>query len=35
MGVDDITACRAGITESLTDDHELLLALEEMVLSIF
>ena len=34
-GVDRITACRAGITESLTDDPELLTALDEMVLSVF
>lgn len=35
MGVDKISACRAGITESLTDDPELLSALDEMTLSIF
>lgn len=34
-GINTIDACRAGITESLTDDPELLLALEEMILSIF
>lgn len=28
-------ACRAGITESLTDDPELLAALDEMILSVF
>lgn len=34
-GVDTLVSCRAGITESLTDDPELLAALDEMVLSIF
>lgn len=34
-GINIIDACRSGITESLTDDPELLLALEEMILSIF
>lgn len=34
-GISIPNACRAGIIESLTDDHELLSALEEMVLSIF
>lgn len=34
-GIEIIDACRAGITESLTDDPELLAALDEMVLSIF
>ena len=34
-GIDTITACRAGIVESLTDDPELLAALDEMILSIF
>lgn len=34
-GVDKITACRAGMIESLTDDAELLSALDEMVLSLF
>lgn len=35
MGIDNISACRAGITESLTDDPELLSALDEMILSLF
>lgn len=34
-GISKIDACRAGICESLTDDPELLTALEEMVLSLF
>lgn len=34
-GLDIRTACRAGIIESLTDDPELLGAMEEMVQSIF
>lgn len=34
-GIKKITACRAGITESLTDDPELLSALDDMILSIF
>ncbi|GAB4343394.1 MAG: transcriptional regulator NirQ [Desulfobulbaceae bacterium] len=34
-GIDQHTACASGITESLTDDPELLLAIEEMVSSIF
>lgn len=34
-GIDTISACRAGIIESLTDDPELLSALNEMILSIF
>ena len=34
-GIDAVSACRAGIIESLTDDPELLDALDEMVLSIF
>ncbi len=34
-GIDTIDACKAGIAESLTDDPELLSALNEMILSIF
>lgn len=34
-GIDTITACRAGIALSLTDDPELLDALDEMIHSIF
>lgn len=34
-GIDRISACRAGLSESLTDDVELLSALDEMILSIF
>lgn len=34
-GIDKTVACKAGIAESLTDDPELLTALNEMVLSIF
>ena len=34
-GISTVLACKAGIVESLTDDPELLAALEEMVLSIF
>jgi nitric oxide reductase NorQ protein len=35
QGLDIRSACRAGIIESLTDDPELLEAMEEMVQSIF
>ena len=34
-GIDRIAACRSGISESLTDDPDLLSALDEMILSIF
>lgn len=34
-GVAEVEACRSGMTESLTDDHELLLAMDEMILSLF
>lgn len=34
-GIDAITACRAGMTESLTDDKELLAAMDEMITSLF
>lgn len=34
-GVETVVACRAGMTESLTDDPELLLALDEMITSLF
>lgn len=34
-GVAEAEACRAGMTESLTDDPELLAAMEEMILSLF
>lgn len=34
-GIDTLSACRAGIIESLTDDPELLESLDEMVQSIF
>lgn len=34
-GIDTVSACRVGMIESLTDDPELLMALDEMVLSIF
>lgn len=34
-GVVDVEACRAGMTESLTDDPDLLAAMEEMILSLF
>ncbi len=34
-GVKIVDACRAGMTESLTDDPDLLSALDEMILSIF
>ena len=34
-GLDERMACRAAITETITDDHEMLAAIEEMVSSIF
>lgn len=34
-GIDEVNACRVGMIESLTDDPELLKALDEMILSIF
>lgn len=34
-GIDAVTACRAGMTESLTDDRELLAAMDEMITSLF
>lgn len=34
-GIDPFTACRAGMTESLTDDAELLGAMDEMISSLF
>jgi nitric oxide reductase NorQ protein len=34
-GIDTITACRAGMIESLTDDPELLAAMDEMIFSLF
>jgi nitric oxide reductase NorQ protein len=34
-GIDIVTVCRSGITESLTDDPELLAAMDEMILSLF
>lgn len=34
-GVSTINACRAGVTESLTDDPELLAALDEIIFSLF
>lgn len=34
-GIDTVSACRVGMIESLTDDSELLVALDEMILSIF
>lgn len=34
-GIDTVSACRVGMIESLTDDPELLLAMDEMILSIF
>lgn len=34
-GVGEIEACRSGMTESLTDDTELLGAMDEMILSLF
>jgi nitric oxide reductase NorQ protein len=34
-GIDTVTACRAGMLESLTDDPELLAAMDEMIFSLF
>lgn len=34
-GIDTVSACRVGMIESLTDDPELLVAMDEMILSIF
>lgn len=34
-GVSEVDACRAGMTESLTDDRDLLTAMDEMILSLF
>lgn len=34
-GIDTISACRAGMLESLTDDPELLAAMDEMMFSLF
>ncbi len=34
-GIDTRTACRSGIIESLTDDHELLESLEDMARAVF
>lgn len=34
-GIDTVSACRVGMIESLTDDPELLAALDEMILSVF
>jgi nitric oxide reductase NorQ protein len=34
-GITPRTACKAAITETLTDDHEMLAALEEMISSLF
>lgn len=34
-GIDTVTACRAGMIESLTDDPELLAAMDEMIFSLF
>ncbi len=34
-GIDTVTACRAGMLESLTDDPELLAAMDEMLFSLF
>ena len=34
-GVSEIEACRSGMTESLTDDPELLAAMDEMIYSLF
>jgi nitric oxide reductase NorQ protein len=34
-GIGEVEACRAGMVESLTDDDELLAAMDEMVLSLF
>ncbi len=34
-GIDTVTACRSGMIESLTDDPELLAAMDEMIFSLF
>ncbi|MDH3360200.1 MAG: CbbQ/NirQ/NorQ C-terminal domain-containing protein [Desulfobulbaceae bacterium] len=34
-GIPPRVACRATITETLTDDHELLAAIDEMASSVF
>jgi nitric oxide reductase NorQ protein len=34
-GIDTVSACRAGMLESLTDDPELLAAMDEMLFSLF
>jgi nitric oxide reductase NorQ protein len=34
-GVEPVSACRTGMIESLTDDRELLAAMDEMILSLF
>ena len=34
-GIAETEACRAGMTESLTDDPDLLSAMDEMILSLF
>lgn len=34
-GVSEVQACKAGMAESLTDDNDLLAALDEMILSLF
>jgi nitric oxide reductase NorQ protein len=34
-GIDTVSACRSGMIESLTDDPELLAAMDEMILSLF
>jgi nitric oxide reductase NorQ protein len=34
-GIETIDACRSGMTESLTDDPELLAAMDEMIFSLF
>ncbi len=34
-GIDTVRACRAGMIESLTDDPELLAAMDEMIFSLF
>jgi len=34
-GIPEVDACRAGMTESLTDDVDLLAAMDEMILSLF
>lgn len=34
-GIDIVTACRSGLAESLSDDPEMLAAIDEMILSLF